>query len=67
MGNERIANAGKEFETTFREFLMGQEFNDHEAVIFTKMASHFLSDWSDAMAESLNLRIETVDDGGEEE
>ena len=67
MTNEKIAKAGKEFEAEFRKFLMTNEFNDHEAIIFTRMASRFLANWSDAMAKNLNLRVEVVDNDDREE
>ena len=62
MTNEKIAQAGKDFEGEFRQFLIKNDFNDHEAIIFTKMASRFLADWSDAMAKNLNLRVQVVDE-----
>ena len=57
MTNDKIAESGPAFETTFRDFLVSREFDDHEAIVFTKMASRFLSDWADAMANASNLQI----------
>jgi len=57
MTNDKIAEAGPAFEINFKEFLISQEFSEHEAIVFTKMASRFLSDWADAMANASNLQI----------